>query len=272
MPDPVPTRLAPFAPTVTPRLICSTEGFSGSGKTRFALTAPKPIAYFSLDRGFEDARGTLDLSQVDVGDYSLDDILSRSEAGIMAEADPIWNDAGRDWRNALLPGPGMKRYRTCVIDTGTELFQLLRLCRYGKVAAIPPVAYSDLYSEFRAKFVKPAFASDCNVIFTHKLKQERETVKGVTAQGKPTEFSVPTGRYVLDGMKDFRGGSESYAVPIALRFDRDLTVRVPDRYTMEVLACKPRPELDGLVLSGELVDFPTLAGMIHPEWPSSYWE
>jgi hypothetical protein len=270
--DAVPSRLIPYTPTLSPRLIVCSEGFSGCGKTRLALTMPKPIAFFNLDRFFEDARGDLDLSAVDVGDYSLDDILSRSEAQIMVEAEAIWNDATRDWKQALLRGrpSGKGTYRSVVCDTGTELFQLLRLTRYGRVASIPQTAYPDLYSEFRAKFIKPAFASDCNVLFTHKLKEERTNTKGVNAKGQAVEVSTPTGRYVLDGMKDFRGPG-SYAVPINIRQDRDLTLPIPDRYSLAIVKCGPRPELDGLELSGESADFPTLAQLIHPEFPAEYW-
>lgn len=76
------SRLAPFASTSeTPRLVICTEGIDGCGKSDWALSAPKPLAYFVLDRGFEvtkeETRARLQLDQVHEARYSYD----KAEAG-----------------------------------------------------------------------------------------------------------------------------------------------------------------------------------------------
>lgn len=274
------SRLSAFTPNTTPRLFVSTEAYSGAGKTRFGLTAPGPTGYFSLDRGFEDARGganALDLSHVDKGDYSLDAILSREEDVIAATALEIWDAFTHDWAQALLKGRIVKRngvvkfepYRTVVADTGTELWQLLRLARFGRVASIPPTSYPDLNSEFRSKIIKPAYASSCNVVIPHKLKDERKNTVGIKPNGQKYEISTPTGLQILDGFGDFRG-KNSYAAPITVRQSLDLTLPIPERYQFQVVKCAPNPELDGLELSG--MDFPMFASLVYQDVPPEYWQ
>jgi hypothetical protein len=269
------SRLSPYRPPTTKRLIVSTEGLSGCGKTRFALSAPKPLAFFTLDRGFEDATGNdFSMANIDDADFTLDAIRSADDAAVAKEASLIWAEFVRDWGRALsqgriLPGGKFEPYRSVVCDTGTELYQLLRLARYGRVAKIPPVAYPDLYAEFRRDIIKPVYRSGCNAIFTHKLKAERRNKIGKKANGEPMEISELTGRHVLDGFPEFRGAENSYAAPITLAQRRDLTLPIPDRYVIQVLKCAPNPELDGEEFNG--LDFATFATLVHPQTNSDYW-
>ena len=270
------SRLSPYKPPTAKRLIISTEGLSGCGKTRFALSAPKPLAFLTLDRGFEDATHdeAFSLANIDDADYSLDAIREASDAAVAAAANLIWTEFVRDWVRALekgriLAGNRFEKYRSAVCDTGTELYQLLRLARYGRVAKIPPVAYPDLYAEFRRDIIKPAYRSGCNVIFTHKLKAERRNKIGKKANGEPMEISELTGRMVLDGFPEFRGEENSYAAPITLLQRRDLTKPIPNRYILKVLKCAPQPELDGEEFEG--LDFATFATLVHPTTNYDYW-
>jgi hypothetical protein len=269
------SRLSPYRPPTTKRLIISTEGLTASGKTRFALSAPKPLAFFTLDRGFEDATDEdFSMANIDDADYSMDAIRAADDAAVAKEANVIWTDFVRDWVRALgqgriLPSGKFEPYRSVVVDTGTELYQLLRLARYGRVAKIPPISYPDLYSEFRRDIIKPVYRSACNVIFTHKLKPERRNKIGKKANGEPMEISELTGRNVLDGFPEFRGAEHSYAAPITLGQRRDLTLPIPDRYIIQVLKCAPNPELDGEEFNG--LDFTTFATLVHPQTNSDYW-
>lgn len=269
------SRLSPYVAPTTKRLIISSEGLSGCGKTRFALSAPKPLAFFTLDRGFEDATGNdLSMANIDDADFSLDSIRSAEDAAVAKEANIIWEEFKRDWIRALsqgriLAGGRFEKYRSVVCDTGTELYQLLRLARHGRVAKIPPIAYPDLYAEFRRDIIKPVYRSGCNVIWTHKLKPERRNKIGKKANGEPMEISELTGRLVLDGFPEFRGAENSYAAPITILQRRDLTKPIPDRYILQVLKCAPQPELDGEEFEG--IDFTTFATLVHPQTNSDYW-
>ena len=94
-----------------PRMIVSTEGSEESGKTHFALTAPRPLTYLDFDRGLEG----MDVGAPDVHkQYTLPPVFGDKDAVAQRAARAVMREFIADFRAAL--GPHM---RTLVVDTHT---------------------------------------------------------------------------------------------------------------------------------------------------------
>lgn len=274
------SRLAAFGSTAAsaPRIIISTEGIDGSGKSDFALSAPKPLAYFVMDRGFEatkeETKIRLRLDDVDEARYSFD----KADAGTGVDSTTIakacdaaaWTPFKTDYTIALTKGRPIldkarktivrwEPYRSIVVDSTSETWETCRLARFGKLEQIPPPLYTAVNAEFRGHIIRAAFKSNCNVIFVHKIGDEY--INKVNAQGK--EIGVKTGKLVRKGFKEM-----NYQVPNIIRHSRELTEPIPERYHIEVLKCV-NPDLEGMDLSG--LDFATFATMVFPDTDLDYW-
>ena len=60
--------------------------------------------------------------------------------------------------------------RTISVDTATELWELLRMARFGKLTQVMPYQYGPVNAEFRS-LIRMAYASDKNLILLHKMRK-----------------------------------------------------------------------------------------------------
>ena len=119
------------------RLIMAASGREKQGKSHFALTAPSPIAYFDLDIGTE---GVIDKfvangKEIYHNDYNyhlLKDIRKQGPVDVAPYIE-MWEKFKSDYVS-ILESP----VRTLVIDTATELWELLRMSRFGKLDQVMP--------------------------------------------------------------------------------------------------------------------------------------
>jgi len=87
-----------------------------------------------------------------------------------------------------------RKFRTLIIDTGTEAWELCRLAAFGKLSQVMPHHYVEVNAKFKA-LVKYAYErTDLNVIWVHKVKKEYKTNR----EGKDTW----TGRMERAGFGD----------------------------------------------------------------------
>jgi len=122
------------------RLILSVEGMEKEGKTHFALTAPGPIALFNIDCGTE---GVVEKFLPFKDIYTVDYPNRRYET--QADYDDTWAQFLEDYYAAL----DSSHYRTLIIDTATELWEMIRLCRLQKLTQVMATDYSPVNHEFR---------------------------------------------------------------------------------------------------------------------------
>ncbi len=302
MPAATPSPLFPglsMANTIVPkrRIVIAVDGLDKHGKTNFALTAPKPLVYLDFDIGRE---GVLekapDADRIIVSRpfifmpsevaWDTEDEKART-AKIMAAAEP---ELGRfrDTYLRTLREPVLKlangalvKARTVVIDTGSEAWELLRLCHFGKLSQVKPHHYTEVNGLMR-DLVRAAFDADVNVIWLHKLKAEWKD----NAEGKGRKTGVLE-RGGFEGMSylvqanllcyriaanlqqetvvKWKSGEGLIDVPIAPRTDGDLGFR------LVVGNSRHDPGLEGLVLSNEMISFPTIAQMMMPDSAPSDW-
>jgi hypothetical protein len=228
------------------RLIMDLHGMERSGKTTFALTAPGPIAYMQLDPGGEDIvpkiRRQFPKKRLFLSKYYTDIKPGLSVAEVEAIAAPVWLRFVQDFETALT------QFRTIVIDTSTELWELLRLAEFGKVGQVKAIHYGPVNAAFR-RLLRIPYNTACNVIFIHKMKR---TYLNDTWNGKHERAGF---------------GGTSYEVQLQARTFWD----DEDGFQLEIEDCRQRAELRGEIVPTPMCDFPNLAMMVYPDSRESDW-
>ena len=247
MPTPT-TTAAPFLPgftransVVKRRLILSVEALEGAGKTRFTLTAPGPIAFLNFDYGLE---GVIEAFQVQkpiyVATIKLDFVGGKDQ--VIAAAEKELTRFETNYQTAL------KQARTIVIDTGSELWELMRMAEFGKLAQVLPHHYAPV-NQAMTRLIRLAYEGTANLILTHKLKEQWLNDKR-------------TGAYEFAGMKD---------IPFLVQAHARLWTDA-DGYHLRVGKCRQNAQVMGLELVNDMITFPTLASFVFPGSDPKEWE
>jgi len=254
------------APTVVePRLVLSLEGRHRSGKTHFALTAPKPLVYFPFDRGlsqdFVVSKFSADGGGIYVPPedfclppvpYPLDkDDLDKYRKKMAREAQLVWTRFMQSWERAL------EGAKTIVIDTASEQWELLRLARFGKLTQVMPHHYTEVNSEYKS-LLNMINESDANLILIHQLKEEWQDRVDASGQKKGSK----TGQWVRAGFTKI-----DYLLHSTLR----LACSPDGDFSAEVMDCHQNTDLMGDVLDGPMCSFPMFACQVFPDSDPDEW-
>lgn len=243
-------------PPKTKRVVVCTKALDKRGKTHWALTAPGPIAIVGLDTG------TKEIAAKFLGRKELI-CAYHKVSGRLASVAETQNKAEGEWesvKTSIIAATDHPRVRTLMIDTGTEVHELLRLARFGKLEQVLPHHYGPVNKEMR-DLVKRAYErEDLNVIWIHKLKKEyKENRKGE---------SNWTGSYEMAGYADI-----PYLVDVTLEhYWVNPTEDAPGRFGVRVTGVgRQTPDVCGLELEDDMCNFPTLANMLYPEVDPAWW-
>lgn len=239
-----------------PRLIVAVDGLDKSGKTNFAFTAPGPIAYLPFDVG---AEGVIEKFQQTKEIYvPKESYEARFENGkAKAEATTEFARFRTDYGRAL------KSARSTIVDTASETWELLRLARFGKLTQVKPHHYTEVNQEFR-DLVREAFDGSSNLILLHKVKAVWKD--GPTAESKATK----TGEIERSGFSE-----TGYLVQINIlcwRIDSEEREAGDLGFRAKILNCRQNPEIQGMVLENEQINFQTLGSMAMPDLDPAVWE
>lgn len=235
------------------RIIMSVEGMEKCGKTHFSLTAPGPIRYHNFDNGDEGvvqkflARG----KKVKRASYVLSGPTATPQELVDA-ADPIWSKFRTNYFTGLGEG------RTTIVDTGADPWELLRIARFGKLTEVPPHFYGPVNAEWKAIYAA-AYNGHSNLIMLHRLKDEWVN-KAAPGSGKMK--GEKTGKMVLDGNK-------------GTYFDTQVNLRaskVDGEFRVEILSSRQNPDLEGMILEGDMCNFQTVAQLVFPDSDPAEWE
>jgi hypothetical protein len=244
------------------RIFCMTQGNEKCGKTDWAFRyTPAPIGCISLDLGTQEV---------------AEKFIESKEVYLCSEEIP---NAGQDkakyevsWNriltahNAIMKNPEIRTY---IWDTGSEIWELLRLARFGKLTQVMPHHYGPLNDEFR-KMIKGIAVNrpDMNFIAIHKNKKEYRESK------KKEGTDSWTGRYERRGFDDFR-----FLVDIVLEhgYERDyyddgtgaFSVRVVDELGV---GARSTAALAGRKWVGEECTFFHVAMEAYPDVDLEYWD
>lgn len=223
------------------RLILNVEGLEKRGKTHFALTAPDPIAYLDLDTGLE---GVVE-KFMDEGKRIQFASFNYRDATNYQQWSAMWDKM----KTAYLAALASKEIKTLICDTGTEMWELLRLARFGKLSEVMPHHYGPVNAEFR-DLLRRSLDSDKNVILLHKLKPKYEN-------------NVRTKEFERSGFSDL-----AFVVQMNVRVARDKD----NGFYLTVIDSRHRSELAGEVLSEPMNTFPMLASLVFPDTAVEDWE
>lgn len=168
---------AHYQPKAVRRICMSIEGQEKKGKTHFALTAPGPIVYFNLDYGLDRVRPEekfpdLDLRVIDVPSVAKD---GHPDA-IADQAKKIWEWLKIQHVNAL------DSARTVVYDSFTEMWELVRLARFGKLTQVSPQHYGAVNREFH-EFIREYNQRTANLLLLHKVMPAFENKTSLERKG-----------------------------------------------------------------------------------------
>lgn len=263
-------------PSLRPRLILTVDGPDKSGKTHFAYTAPGHILAQNIDFGDE---GVLQKHQSRMPD-GLNRILPSDYNRLLPDGfDRRDLNKLKDWYRTNVVDPFIKDYkaalkagaRTIVWDTATEFWEILRLSHFGKTDKIPAQMYTAVNSEWQ-ELVRLANDSDTNLVMLHQVKDEWESY----VDGQGNEKRRTTGRQVRSGNEKIGYLVQAQLVTryVPAKKDKRGEVREGDeaRFEVEVTKCRHNPDLVGMVFTGEMANFPSVAGFIVSELPPSTWE
>ena len=247
-------------------------GRPGKGKSHFSLTAPGPIAVQNIDIGLKDVvskfAGEKEIMvkryAIAINLKSISQTISRKQAEsetrspLSIDVDSVikeWEDFKRDYVN-LLKHPDIK---TIVWDTGTEVWQLIRAARFGKLDMVENHLYGPVNMEMNY-LVKLAFEYRKNFIILHKMKDEYK--EQITTSGK--KISYATGNDIMDGFKNMYHLAEVCGEMFYSQEDKEFSIKI--------VRCRPNPDLIGEVYSGDMCNFPTIAAMAYPNVDPDVWE
>jgi len=249
------------------RMIVSIEGQEGSGKSHLSLTSQDPIGYIDFDVGsegviekFKKGLNGCPRKDIYISSYRIPmiskaakkasaDVKARMTLEASKVAEPVWDKVVNDYCK------GLERFRTLIVDTGTEMHELVRLARLGKLTEVLPEHYGPVNAEFR-DLVRLAYESDCNVIFLHKMKEE-------WLKGKGEKRANFTGNYVRAG---FNGMGYLMQTNLKTLWDKD------DGFTIEVTKCRQNADLRGEIIEDPFNTIPMIAQMMWPGTSSEDWE
>jgi hypothetical protein len=233
------------------RLILAIDGQEKSGKTHFALSAPEPIGVINFDVGLDGVvqkwHNDKDVWVQDVR-FVISDYRQMKPEEASREADRILQKVW-DAYEAILGYA-----KTIVIDNATELWELVRLSHFGKLEQVKPHHYVHPNNEYR-EFIRMAYDQDItNLILLHKVKDEYVENERTGAK-KRAGFS-DTGFLVQCNALCYRNMQEP---------------NVPDCFHMTITDCRQNAELAGIDLSGNDLNFPSLAVQVFPNTKEEDW-
>jgi len=242
--------------------VISISGETSSGKTTFALTAPKPHAFFNFDHGEARAiSGIKDKLDVDK-DGNIDGLYIktfyppsvkvssrfsgnvksplREDSGGVQEDNiknfvPLYRDFNEAYNAVLCSG---LKYAT--IDDGGDLWEIVRLAYLGQVTEVMPQHYVEVNAVWKS-IIQRARYRGVNLIITHKLK---DVYVGNSCTGERT----------LDGFS-----KDNFLSDISLLTSWDKKKKQPE---ILITKCGPNKELEGITISGDMCTYTMLKALI----------
>lgn len=221
---------------IRPRVIMSLDGMPGSGRTRFALSAPKPLYVVLLDAG--GLEGVLtDTEDVMVAKYDVRKSMTKDEAQSVAQE--IEDDIIEARENA----------RSVVIDKCSYLWPVLRLAEFGKLTKVQ-ARYYDAVNIRMSELIRSFVETDTNLLLIHDLKDAYEDDKKVGQK--------------RDGFPGIEG-----IVRHAALFSAADNSDQP--FKMRVTKATTNWDLVGTEFEGDAIDFPQYATLAVPQLDAGYW-
>jgi hypothetical protein len=236
------------APTeITKKCVLMTVyGDTHTGRTTFALTAPGPIAYFhsaeNYDGRVQKYARTKKIRMCNFGAALIGTDKEKSD-----EAAEVWKGFRAKWFDAFTWA------RTIVLDTHTDLWELLRFAYFGDVKPVHgrmELNWGPVNAEWSSLFRLYKTQDKTNLVLIGKTKDEwTKPKKGMGEK---------TGKTVQVGQKDII----STMAEVSVRTDREIRKKGGLIFKSIVEKGDWNGDVLGLELENELSTFPMLMSMI----------
>ncbi len=230
------------------RLVMSLEGREKTGKSHFANTATQPIFLFNIDRGTEGVLGKFQRAGRQIYVYTV-----RVPKGLkQAVYEGMWRDVKERLEKVCRVGEG-----TLIMDTSSEIYELVRLAHFGKLEQVMPHHYSEVNAEWRKDILGWIYDSTMNAILIHKVKPKYIN-------------NVRTNEYEVSGF-----GETGYLVQCNATAYRELGPDGDTRFSLSIDDCRQNASIIGTQLHGSAIDasaglfidpmvnFEFLMGLVH---------
>lgn len=233
------------------RLLLGTEGPERSGKTELLLSAPGPIGILNFDWGLE---GVVEKwvrkgrKKVWVYNVRIPVIAGMSPAKAQSACLSVLSPA----KDAYFKMIEHADVRTVGIDTGSDLWALIRLADFGTLNPKGDVKQIyDVPNQVYKSFIRTVFnVGNKNLIVTHRLAPHYVNDK-------------------WDGESYKREGFRNSGYLI----QSNLIHRFHDgEFSIEVKDCRQNPSLAGMVFTGSDCTFPRLASCILEDTVEGDWK
>lgn len=219
------------------RLIVQVNGMQKTGKTTLGLSAPKPLAIINFDIGLEGViqrfaedvtKGNILVMDMKSGEYLLQQNLGQD----VYEAE--WRKFVSGFRIAL------RECKSVMVDTAPEAWELCRLAHFGRLSQVMQHHYAIPNAAFR-QLLREAYEHEVNLILVHHLKAE---YVGNTSTGN----KVPAG---------FSRTADLVQMVVYMWRDEN------NEFCLRIADCRHKPQLNGTVLFGGMINFEYLLSMVH---------
>ena len=237
-----------------PRMIVSGRGEERAGKSQFGLTMPAPIAVFPFDNNTDELIQKFRKYKKILAPI---DPLYFKPTFSKEEFDALWERFMELFKSAI----ASPNVRSIMVDTGTEMYELARLAKFGKLKEVPAHFYDLVNSEFK-KLINLVYPSDKNLYIAHRVKDQY--VKTGEKQ------SARTGKRIEDGFNAVR-----YKVQINILCWRDLDRRDAETGT-EGFGCTVEDSTQNEAVAGTYLEEPynnwtDLGKIIYPDSTDKDW-
>lgn len=222
-------------------------GDTGTGRTSVALTAPGPIALMHADEKIDGIVEPVVAAGKKIRTYNFGGTFSGSSDQIANQANAALTEFYRAWADAFTWA------RTVILDTHTELWELLRLARFGKLAQVKPIHYGPVNAEWQSIFKAFRRQDRANLICVGKIREKYD------------KNDKPTGKMEQAGQKDF-----GYLSDIRIRCDKSLT-KHGVKFSGTIEKGWFNASIEGTEIPGEMLTFPEILEIV-TDIPSSEWE
>ena len=239
-----------------PSIVWCSNGPAGSGKTRFAMTAPAPIAVQLFDpQGLRGVITSFPDKDIRVAQYNFNPgTLKESERGAAARSE--WSKFLADWQEVLLD----PEIRTIVWDKEDYVWELMRYADLNKVTGNPKTFY-ELNLDYRSFFHDVQMAGK-NLACIRGMK-EKWGKTGVNSEGKDTFGGL--GIEIPRGQKQVTEWCE-------VNLNHEWSQEKREFVTTIVDKCRIGTDVKALLGQSFLdLDFPTLANMLYPNVDPEHW-
>lgn len=224
-----------------PPIVAAINALDRHGKTRWLLSAPKPIDLFHIDPNTEMLVDKL----IREGEIDADDVILHEvpyPATVFGKRDEIQNEATAAWEDKFvepLRDVVDNDNRTIGLDTATELFELKLMADHGKSVQILPEMRTKTNYVFKS-LLQALRRSKKHVVLLHRLKDVWLDTEVETNKGVETQRNKVAGMYEREG---FNRTGYHVNVEAFLMYEPKRGGSEPNQFGMRVHSCLERPSL-----------------------------